>query len=154
MTWLAVRAILGRIPLWVWPLLGLIVWGGAGHLEANHLRAELAAEHKQRDEAAAIAAELARQAATEAKKLKENRDAEDRRIRARLDVALLELRNRPAERLPSTATCSSNGAGATGAQLSELDASFLAGLAADADRTASALRECQGWIREVTRLQK
>ena len=83
-------------------------------------------------------------------RLRETRDAEVDRINTRLVDALQRLRQRPERRLPATATCSDNGAGATGAQLSQQDADAFVRLARDADRTAADLRECQGWIEQVT----
>lgn len=82
------------------------------------------------------------------------RDAKDLEINAvgvQLDDALKRLRNRPVNRLPATSTCTSDGAGSTGAQLSELDAAFLARESARADRTAADLRACQAWAAEVTK---
>lgn len=75
---------------------------------------------------------------------------EVQRIAADRDRALRELRNRPAARMPATATCAADGAGATGAQLSESDAGFLIGEAAAADQLAADLRACQSWINVVT----
>lgn len=72
------------------------------------------------------------------------------RIAADRDRAVRELRNRPAARMPATATCAADGAGATGAQLSESDAGFLIGEAAAADQLAADLRACQSWINVVT----
>jgi len=108
------------------------------------------------------AAQAARLKATEAAREKEANwqidvealndvhQTELQRIAADRDRAVRELRNRPAARMPATATCSADGAGATGAQLSGPDAEAFAGLAADADRTAADLRACQAWIATVT----
>ena len=98
----------------------------------------------------AKAHERERELSRETFRLRETRDAEVDRINTRLVDALQRLRNRPERRLPATATCSDDGAGATGAQLSAPDADAFVRLASDADRTAADLRECQGWISEVT----
>jgi hypothetical protein len=76
-------------------------------------------------------------------------DEELRRIASVRDAALRGLRNRAGQRLPATSSCSADGTGATGAQLSGPDAEAFAGLAADADRTAADLRTCQAWIKAV-----
>lgn len=73
------------------------------------------------------------------------------RVAVERDDAARRLRNRPAGRLPAAAACTTDGAGATGAQLSGPDAEVLGRLAADADRVAADLRACQGWIETVKR---
>lgn len=85
-------------------------------------------------------------------KLSEVRDAKDqdlKRIALERDRALAELRKRPT-RMPEAARSSGQCDGATGRELSAEDAEAFARLAADADETAAALRECQGWVRSVT----
>ena len=88
---------------------------------------------------------------TDVEALSEVKDDEIRRIAADRDAALRSLRNRPAERMPEASSCSSDGKGATGAQLSEPDAAVLTRLAAYADATAADLRACQAWVETVTR---
>lgn len=68
------------------------------------------------------------------------KDAEYRRIAARLSDALRELRSRP-DRLPEAARAAC--AGATGAELSGRDAAVLEGLAARADQLRAELAGCQ-----------
>lgn len=68
------------------------------------------------------------------------KDAEYRRIAARLSDALRELRSRP-DRLPEAARAAC--AGATGAELSGRDSDFLARLAARADQLRAELAACQ-----------
>lgn len=80
--------------------------------------------------------------------------SELQRIAAQRDRALAGLRNRPVNRMPSTAKCTPDGTGATGAQLSGPDAEFLTRLAESADRTASDLRACQAFVKEVTAASK
>lgn len=112
------------------------------------------------------------------KQTKENEDAhqtEIERINAAHDAAIAGMRDRPTTRLPPTAKCADNAtraprvelptpnagipkgepaatvqvAGATGAQLSAPDAAFLTWVATTADRLASDLRSCQGWVKIV-----
>lgn len=68
------------------------------------------------------------------------KEAELRRISARLADALERLRNRP-DRLPEPARAVCQGA--TGAELSGRDAAFLSRLAARADDLRAALAACQ-----------
>lgn len=88
--------------------------------------------------------------AVKVNQIQEVQRVEVQSIAAERDAAIASLRNRPARRMPATATASSDGAGATGAQLSRPDAEFLAGLAYRADATAAALRSCQAYIKEVS----
>lgn len=94
------------------------------------------------------AQELARLAARDAAQYREKKDAEVRKINARLVDALERLRQRP-ERLPEPARAACTGA--TGAELSGPDAGFLVREAARADELRAALAECYGWIDAVTR---
>lgn len=104
----------------------------------------------QRLQAVEAAREREAQWQTDVQALTEVKDDEIRKIAAARDAAVRELRNRPEQRMPPTATCSSDGAGATGAQLSGPDAAAFARLAADADETAADLRACQAWVKAVT----
>lgn len=91
-------------------------------------------------EATREARKLERQSQARQQEILNERDAEIRRIRARLNDALERLRKRP-DRLPeaSRAACQ----GATGAELSGRDAAFLERLAARADELREELRACQ-----------
>lgn len=73
-------------------------------------------------------------------KERDKKNAEIRNIRRDLDAALVELRNRPARATVSNAT--SNGSGATGAQLYREDAEFLTREAARADEIMAHLKAC------------
>ena len=150
MTWLAIRALLGRIPLWVWPVLVLVAWGAKGNLEASHLHKVVKARDAQTELANELAVETARLQILQATHLKENRDAEDKRTAARLVDLEQRLRTRP-DRLPAAATAACEGG--TGAGLSRPDGEFLAGLAARANQLRAALAECQGWVETVKRRQ-
>lgn len=116
-------------------------------------------QHKSDANAAAAAELQATQAArakeaawsAETSRIRDAKDLELASVGAQLDDALKRLRNRPINRLPATATCSQDGAGSTGAQLSEFDAAFLTRESARADRTAADLRACQAWAAEVTK---
>ena len=88
---------------------------------------------------------------SDAQTITEVHDDELRRIASQHVRDLGGLRNRAANRLPPAAACTANDTGATGAQLSRADATFLVGQAADADRTASDLRACQAWAETVTK---
>ena len=139
--------LLAKVPWWVWPIVVLALWGAFGHHKANGLQKQVdtaAAEHRAR---LAMAEEVGRMLKSSAARLKGIRDETDTRTAARLESQLRELRSRP-DRLPAAAasTCE----GATGRQLSREDSAFLVRLAAEADRVAAALVECQGWISEVT----
>jgi Protein of unknown function (DUF2514) len=72
----AVLSLLGKIPWWVWPVVGLALWGWWGHQKAKSA-AERAASAEN---AAATATELA-------KRTKEARDEEHRRISEQAAVA-------------------------------------------------------------------
>lgn len=92
----------------------------------------------------ALAAEKSRELERNAEKVNQRitdaKDKELRSVRARLDVALERLRQRP-ERLPEAARPACEGA--TGAELSGRDAAFLERLAARADGLRAELKACQ-----------
>lgn len=68
-----------------------------------------------------------------------------RSISRQRDAAAASLRDRPERAaVPAAGTADQACAGATGAQLSRPDATFLAGLAARADELRAALERCQG----------
>lgn len=157
MTWLAIRALLGRVPVWAWVLAVALAWGGIGRLQLRSLRAEIATERNvQADEIAELKAQaLATESLWKGKahEIQEQSKSERASIAAARDAALRGLRDRPARGANvSSAACSSpDGSGATGAQLSRDDAEFLVGFAEQADRTAADLRACQAWIKAVTK---
>ncbi|WP_428418236.1 hypothetical protein [Methylibium sp.] len=133
--------VLRLIPWWAWALIlsGLAAWGGvtiwttATKVERQRWQsATLDRERQTRD----TERELQRfnQGAQNAK------DAEYRRIAARLSAALHELRSRP-DRLPEAARAACEGS--TGAELSGRDAAVLEGLAARADQLRAELAACQ-----------
>lgn len=79
-------------------------------------------------------------------------DAKDRalrRVRADLDSALDELRQRPDRPVPGDAAAAGPCAGATGAELFRADAEFLAREAARADDLRAELGACQQRERAV-----
>jgi hypothetical protein len=92
----------------------------------------------------ALAAEKTRELERNAEKVNQRitdaKDKELRSVRARLDVALERLRERP-ERLPEAARPACEGA--TGAELSGRDAAFLERLAARANVIREELKACQ-----------
>lgn len=153
MSWLAIRALLGRVPVWAWFLAVALAWGGIGRLQLRSLRAEIATERKA--QADKIAELMAQALATEstwkgkAHELHRAREIEVGNIAAALDAAERRLRDRPARRadLPEAARAAC--AGSTGAELSGEDGRFLAGEAARANQLRAALAECQGWIEAV-----
>lgn len=77
------------------------------------------------------------------------KEAELRRISARLADALERLRNRPG-RLPRDPAHPGQCDGATGKELSRDDAAFLARFAAERDEIAAQLEACQGYLRVIT----
>jgi len=108
--------------------------------EWRHDAAALEATQKQ-------AADLKDRARTTFR-LAEVKDADDIRTNDRLADALQRLRERPNRKASAaTAAC----AGATGAELSGPDGGFLEREAARAEGLRNALKECYGWIDEVTR---
>lgn len=155
MSWLAIRALLGRVPVWAWVLAVALAWGGIGRYQLRSLRAEIATERKaQADEIARLKAEAQATESTwkgKAHELHRAREIEVGNIAAALDAAERRLRDRPARRadLPEAARAAC--AGSTGAELSGEDGRFLAGEAARANQLRAALAECQGWIEAVTR---
>lgn len=154
MNLLAIRALLGRVPVWAWVLAVVLVWGGIGRLQLKHLRAEIAIERQA--QAAEIARLKAEALATEstwkgkAHELHRAREIEVGNVAAALDAAERRLRDRPARRtdLPEVARASCEGS--TGAELSGEDGRFLVGEAARANQLRAALAECQGWVEAVT----
>lgn len=147
-------ALLGRLPFWCWPLAAALAWGGTGRLALHHLRTAVATEHTA--QAAAIAAEQAKAAATEAtwkgRVYEQHRASEIQMgdVSARLDTALASLRDRGPRRADVPGIAATACSGATGAELSGPDGRFLAREAARANRLRAALAECQGWIDTVT----
>lgn len=155
MTWLALRALLGRVPVWAWVLAVALAWGSIGRLQLRSLRTEIATERKaQADEIARLKAEALATESTwkgKANELHRAREIEVGNIAAALDVAERRLRDRPARRADLPEAAARACAGATGAELSGEDGRFLAGEAARANQLRAALAECQGWIEAVTR---
>ena len=155
MSWLAIRALLGRVPVWAWVLAVALAWGGIGRYQLRSLRAEIATERKaQADEIARLKAEAQATESTwkgKAHELHRAREIEVGNIAAALDAAERRLRDRPARRadLPEAARAACSGS--TGADLSGPDSLFLVRESARADQLRAALAECQGWIEAVTR---
>ena len=103
--------------------------------------------------AALVATEAARtresQWQQDAKTIDEVRAHERIQADTALSAALAGLRNRPSSRLPETATCTADGAGATGRQLSEPDGAFLTRFTAAAEVVSADLRVCQGYLNVI-----
>ena len=82
-----------------------------------------------------------------ANKIRKQKDEEVAVIRAKLDAALIQLRDRPqragARAMPSTSSCNSSPQGADGTQLYREDAEFLTREAARADEIRAALKQCE-----------
>jgi hypothetical protein len=82
-----------------------------------------------------------------ANKIRKQKDEEVAVIRAKLDAALIQLRDRPqragARTVPSTPSCNSSPQGADGTQLYREDAEFLTREAARADEIRAALKQCE-----------
>jgi biopolymer transport protein ExbB/TolQ len=143
--------VLRLLPTWAWALVlaGLVATAGAtGWIKgAAHVRAQW---EQQR------ANELAASVAVERKwsdRITEVRDAhneEMRRVAGALGDALGRLRDR-AKRLPEAARPACQGA--TGAELSDQDATVLVLEAARADQLRADLAACQSWIEAVTDAQ-
>lgn len=154
MTWLAIRGLLGRVPLWAWALAVALAWGGIGRYQLRSLRAEIATERQaQAAEIARLKAEALATEATwkgKAHELHRAREIEVGNIAAALDAAERRLRDRPARRADLSEAARASCAGSTGAELSGEDGRFLAGEAARANHLRAALAECQGWIEAVT----
>lgn len=153
MSWLAIRALLGRVPIWAWVLAVALAWGGIGRFQLRSLRAEIATERQA--QAAEIARLKAEAQATEstwkgkAHELHRAREIEVGNIAAALDAAERRLRDRPARRADLSEAARASCVGSTGAELSGEDGRFLAGEAARANQLRAALAECQGWIEAV-----
>ena len=102
------------------------------------------ADEKENAAAAFDASEQAREVERLASKTRQGiedaKNAEIRKVRARLDDALERLRNRP-DRLPEASRPACEGA--TGAELSGRDAAFLERLAARAEAIRAELKACQ-----------
>lgn len=133
--------LLRLLPWWVWALIlsGLAAWGGIT-IWTTATKVE-----RQRWESATLDRERqTRETERELQRFNQGaqnaKDAEYRRIAARLSAALHELRSRP-DRLPEAARAAC--AGATGAELSGRDAAVLEGLAARADQLRAELAACQ-----------
>ncbi len=128
------------LPWWVWALIlsGLATWGGitiwttATNVERQRWQSATIDRERQTRE---TERELQRfnQGAQNAK------DAEYRRIAARLSAALHELRSRP-ERLPEAARAACEGS--SGKELAAGDAGFLSGYSADAARLQADYDAC------------
>ena len=118
---------------------GIVI--GSDHEKAKATTAILKAQQEARETEAKWQINLEAQNELHAEEI-------DRINTARL-TAERGLRNR-AGRMPAPSASAADAAGATGRELSRPDAEFLAGLAADADRTAADLRACQAWIKAVT----
>jgi hypothetical protein len=160
---------------WVW-LAALLALGGAYaggryHQHQYDQKAQMAAVI----DATVKAREQEAKWQEQTKGLENAHQTEIERINAAHDAAIAGLRDRPTTRLPPAAKCADNAtraprvelpaanagvsqgepattiqvAGATGAQLSAPDAAFLTWLATTADRLASDLRSCQGWVKIV-----
>lgn len=133
-----------------WVLLGALVatvglfLGGYAKGRID-MAASYQSEQLERLETARETERLANRAAAA---LKEKRDAEVRRINARLADALERLRNRP-ERMPEPSRPACRGS--TGAELSGPDGGFLEREAARADELRAALAQCQAWVKQVTK---
>lgn len=138
-------------PLLLWTLMGVI-------LAASHYRAyqygrdqvtqkwdaerRIAAESLAR--AQSQARETERSLQVKADELRQKNEAQLQTIRARLGVALDQLRQRPSRsEVPSATETPCAAAPATGAQLSREDAGFLAREAARADRLVDELMQCR-----------
>jgi hypothetical protein len=143
--------LLGLLPWWAWAaLVALMVtaaagkgWqAGSGHVQARW-NAEKAERVQQALEASQEARRIEQQRAAKVQEIQDGKDADLRRINARLGAALEQLRNRPNRPadLPEAgrAAC----AGASGAELSGPDASFLEREAARADALRRELGACQ-----------
>ena len=133
--------VLRILPWWTWALIlsGLAAWGGIT-IWTTATKVE-----RQRWESATLDRERqTRETERELQRFNQGaqnaKDAEYRRIAARLSAALHELRSRP-DRLPEAARAAC--AGATGAELSGRDSDFLARLAARADQLRAELAACQ-----------
>lgn len=153
MSWLAIRALLGRVPIWAWVLAVALAWGSIGRYQLRSLRAEIATERQaQADEIARLKAEALATESTwkgKAHELHRAREIEVGNIAAALDAAERRLRDRPSRRADLPEAAARACAGATGADLSRDDGIVLIREASRADRLRAALAECQGWIEAV-----
>jgi hypothetical protein len=133
-------------------LIALLVGFGSGHRwassEFTEYKLEQAEDYISRIDQARETELALKKSADE---LRKRKDEEIAIANRRLDDALTGLRNRPSrvDRLPSDPPITT---GATGAELSREDGTFLAREAARADRLQSALKECYSRYEEI-RLQ-
>lgn len=134
-----------RVWLVVLALMAGAYAGGRWHQYKSHAKEAAVAELRATQEARAKEAAWA----SATSRIRDAKDLEIASVSAQRDDALKRLRDRPAGRMPATATCAGNGEGSTGAQLSRPDAEFLTGIAARADKLAADLRACQGWAAAV-----
>ena len=112
-------------------------------LNAAHAHTVLQAESKARETEQKLSA-----AAQDARK---QSDAKTKQIRANLELALSELRNRPQRsmQVPPVAGVSCPTTGQTGAELFREDADFLIREAARADELEAALQQCEATYNAV-----
>ena len=131
----------------VWLITGALCLASYGGGRWQQHSADQAAQAVAVAQANADARERELLAQQAVNKSKEIRDAEFETINSRLVAAISELRKR-AVRLPEAARAACQGA--TGAELSNPDGQFLAGLAARADKLRAALAECQAYADTVS----
>jgi hypothetical protein len=124
----------------VWLAIALASAVGYGSGRFHQWRADVKADAASALDASEQAREVERFASKARQGIEDAKNAEIRKMRARLDDALERLRNRP-DRLPEAARPACEGA--TGAELSGRDAQFLERLAARADELRAELKACQ-----------
>jgi hypothetical protein len=151
-------AILGAVPLWVYPMAGLVLWGGCGMLERHDLvqklqqqKLDLAEEREQAlDRARMAEVALGDLNAETSKKLLASRRAVERAA-GDTDRRLRDLAAAWAASAPSSgagATCRDDGAPAVALLPAEARDDLVA-LAQDAEDISERLVICQQYVREL-----
>lgn len=137
----------GAAVLVLFAILFAVGWTAQGWRKDAEIAAIKAEQSKATAEATAAVRFREQVANNAANKIRKQKDEEVAVIRAKLDAALIQLRNRPqrnsANAVPNTSNGNSCPQGADGTKLYREDAEFLTREAARADEIRAALKQCE-----------
>ena len=153
-----IKTFLGRVPIWVYPALALLLWGGCARLEAQHAKEKLQIQTQEllQEKADAEAVARVKEAALGDINMKASNDlskskAETQRLardtagRLRAIAAAWAASQAAAG---TGASCGDDGAPVVSVLRNEDRESFVA-LGEEADHNADKLRACQAWAKGV-----